>query len=206
MSKLKYFRALWLGIMICATGIFLGCGRKQAAPPSQGAEPVEASLELQTEQKLDPLTKADVDLYLKVMRAAADRVKASLPGDQAALEGAQKIIARGASGKVPTTDDVKTLERANLVALSMDQIVAAEMKIDGRTYRGIAEAVESVVSNSTPAAAPGGGGTPVPDHAPTPFEKRLSGVNAANKQFLAPHQGEIQRLIAVVHNPANLPK
>jgi hypothetical protein len=92
------------------------------------------------------------------------------------------------------------------VALSMDQIVAAEMKIDGRTYRGIAEVIESVVSNPTPAAAPGDGGTPVPDHVPTPFEKRLSGVNAANKQFLAPYQGEIQRLIAIVHNPANLPK
>jgi hypothetical protein len=201
--------------MICATGILPGCGRKQAAPLSQGnenlpaspdVEPVEAPLEQQTEQKLDPLTKQDVELYLKVMRAAADRVKASLPGDQAALEGARKIIERGASGKVPTTDDVKTLERANLVALSMDQIVAAEMKIDERAYRGIAEAVESVVSRSTPAAAIADGGTPVPDHAQTPLEKRLSGVNAANKPFLAPYQGEIQRLIAVVRDPANLPK
>jgi hypothetical protein len=212
---LNRFRTMCLGIAISAVGFLLACGHKEAAPLSQGnenlpassgAEPVEASLEQQTEQKLDPLTKDDVELYLKVMRAAADRVKARLPGDKAALESAKQILAGGGSGRVPTLDDVKMLERATLLALSMDQIVAEEMKIDGRTYRGIAEAIESVVSNPDPATASGGGGTPVSDFAPTPLEKRLSEVNVTNKKFLAPCQGEIQRLISVIHNPANLPK
>jgi hypothetical protein len=214
-SNLKFFGALWLGTVLCATVSLLGCGRQEGvslsqgnenSPASPGAEPVEASVEQQTEQKLDPLTKDDVELYLKIMSAAADRVKASPPGDKAALAGAQKILASGASGRVPSLDDVKTLERANLVALSMDQIVAEEMKIDGRAYRGIAEAVESVVPNPTLAVVSADRGTPVPNNAPTPLEKRLNDVNAANKKFLAPYQGEIQRLIAVVRNPANLPK
>ncbi len=195
-----------------------GCGRNQTAPPSEGAEnspatrralPVEASPEQQTEQKLDPLTKDDVDLYLRVMRAAAARVQNPTAGDKAALEGAKKILAGGASGHVPTQDDVKTLERANLVATAMDQIVAEEMKLDGRAYRGIAEAVESVVPNPELAAASGGGAAPAPtpaDHAPTPLERRLSEVNAANEKFLAPYRVEIQKLIAIVRNPANLPK
>jgi hypothetical protein len=101
---------------------------------------------------------------------------------------------------------VKILERANLVAIAMDQIVAEEMKLDGRTYRGIVEAVESVVPNLASGAPSRDGGKPTPDHTSTPLEKRLSDVNAANEKFLAPYRGEIQKLIAVVRNPANLPK
>jgi hypothetical protein len=211
----KRVRRFWLGIVLCAAVSFASCGRKETAPLSEGGEnspaapgakPAEASLDQQTEQKLDPLTKDDVELYLKVMRAAAERVKNPVASDKAALEGAKKIVAGSASGRVPTQDDVKTLERANLVALSMDQIVADEMKIDGRTYRGIAEAVESVVQNSTPAIPSGRSSALTPDHTPTPLEKRLTDVNAANEKFLAAYREEVQKLVAVVRNPANLPK
>jgi len=204
--------------MLCVVLAQAGCGRNQTAPPSEGAEnspatlsapPVEASAEQQTEQKLDPLTKDDVELYLRVMRAAAARVQNPTAEDKAALEGAKNILAGGASGRVPTQDDVKMLERANLVATAMDQIAAEEMKLDGRAYRGIAEAVESVVPNPALAAASRGGAALAPtpsDHAPTPLEKRLSEVNAANEKFLAPYRVQIQKLIAIVRNPANLPK
>ncbi len=215
MRKSKRVRTLWLGIALCAATPFAGCGHREAGPLSEGGEnspappgakPAEASLEQQTEQKLDPLTKDDVELYLKVMRAAAERVKSPAQADRAALEGARKILAGSASGRVPTQDDVKTLERADLVALSMDQIIADEMKLDGRTYRGIAEAVESAIQNPALALTSGKGGKPVPDHAPTPLEERLSGANAANEKFLAPYRGEIQKLLPVVRSPANLPK
>lgn len=208
-------RTLWLGIALCAAVSFAGCGRKESAPLSEGGEnspaapgakPAEATLEQQTEQKLDPLTKEDVELYLQVMRVAAERVKNPAPADKAALEGAKKILAGGASGRVPTQDDAKTLERATLVALSMDQIVADDMKLDGRTYRGIAEAVESAPQHPDPTGATGKDVRPLPDQTPTPLEQRLSSVNAANGKFLAPYRSEIQKLLPVVRNPANLPK
>jgi hypothetical protein len=202
--------------MLCVLLAQGGCGRNQTAPPSEGAEnsaatrsvpPVEASPDQQTEQKLDPLTKDDVELYVKVMRAAAARVQNPTSEDRAALERAKKILAGGASGRVPTQDDVRMLERANLVATAMDQIVAEEMKLDGRAYRGIAEAVESVVPNPALPRRSGDGAAPTPsEHPLTPLEKRLSEVNAVNEKFLAPYRGEIQKLIAVVRNPANLPK
>ena len=193
-----------------------GCGQKQSAPLTEGAEnlppgakPSEPPLDQQIEQKLDPLTKNDVDLYLKVMRAAAERVKNPTSADQAALDGARKIIAARTIGRVPTPDDVKTLALANLVAISIDQIVAEEMKVDGRSYRGIAEAIEAVVPNPVLAGATGSSTTPAAaatGHALTPLEKRLGEVNAANEKFLAPYRTDIQNLIAVVRNPANLPK
>ena len=98
------------------------------------------------------------------------------------------------------------LERANLVAIYMDQIVTEEMNLDGHMYRGIAEAIEAVVPIPAPGAAPVSAAAPVPGHAPTPLEKRLEDVNAANEKFLAPSRGEIQQLLIVVRNPANLPK
>jgi hypothetical protein len=205
---------LWLAILLSAAVPFAGCGRKESAPLSEGGEnsaaapgakPAEATLEEQTEQKLDPLTSEDVELYLKVMRTAAERVKNPAPGDKAALEGAKKIIAGGALGRVPTQDDAKTLERANLVALSMDEIVADDMKLDGRTYRGIAEAVESALQYPGRAAPTGKDGQPLPDLTPTPLQDRLSSVNAANERFLAPYRSEIEKLLPVVRNPATLP-
>jgi hypothetical protein len=215
MRASKHFRRFLHTILLCAAASFFSCGRKQTTPLSDGAENARTStestlaeppLDQQIEQKLDPLTKEDVELYLKVMRAAAERVKNPAPADQAALVGAKRILAGSASERVPTREDAKTLERANLVAVSMDQIVAEEMKLDGRAYRGLVEAIEAVVPNPSSGAATSQGGTPAPDHTPTPLEMRLSDVNAANEKFLAPRREEIQKLIAVVRNPANLPR
>ena len=209
------FRTLTLGIALCAAVFVAGCGRKEAGPVSEGGEsapaapgakPVEATLEQQTEQKLDPLTKDDVELYLKVMRAAAERVKNPQAEDKAALDGARKVLAASAAGRVPTRDEVKTLERANLVALSMDQIVADDMKLDGRTYRGIAEAVETAVPNPALAVTSHNGALPASDDSSTPLEKRLSDVHSANEKFLMPYRAEIQKLISIVRNPTSLPK
>ena len=202
-------------LILFAAGILLGCGRQApSAPVSQGnedlpvsasREPSEAPMEMQTEQKLDPLTTGDVELYLEVMRSAAARTKNLLPSDRAALQSARKILADSVAGSVPTMQDARTLERANLVALYMDQIVAEEMKIDARKYRGIAEAIESSLASVTQLFMGAAGEPPVPQHPATPIEKRLKDVNEANKKFLAPRQTEIQALVAVVRNPANLP-
>jgi hypothetical protein len=215
MRATKHARQFLLAILICAAPFFRACGRKETArlpegagnsPASAGEKLDELPLDQQTEQKLNPLTKEDVDVYLKVMRAGAERVKNLAPADHAALDSAKKILAGSASGRVPTRDDAKTLERANIVAMSMDQIVAEEMKLDGRAYRGIVEAVEFVIPNPVQGAASGGDGARPPGHTPTPLEKRLNDVNASNEKFLAPYREEIQQLIAIVRNPANLPK
>jgi len=209
----KHYGKFALAVLFCA--VFYGCGNKKASslsesagnPPASAEEKLaEPPLDQQTEQKLDPLTKEDVELYLKVMHAAAERVQHLTPADRAALDAARKIFASSASGRVPTRDDAKTLERANLVAVSMDQIVAEEMKLDARAYRGIVEAVESVVPNPASGTASGNLAAPTSVRDPTLLEKRLSAVNAANETYLAPYREEIQKLIAIVRNPAKLPK
>ena len=105
------------------------------------------------------------------------------PGGSSALDGAKKILAGSASGRVPTPDDVKTLERAN-----------SRGDFDGSDRRGRNEARWPRVprhrrgrrirhSESSrarclrrrPAA-------PLRIALPTPLEKRLSDVNAANEE------------------------
>ncbi len=169
----QYALKFFLAILFCAAVALTACGGKETAQPSPSGEgstvePSEIPLEQQTEQKLAPLTQDDVNLYLKVMRAAAERVKNPLPADVTTLEDAKRILAGSASGRVPTHDDVMTLERANLVATSMDQIVAGDMKLDGRTYRGIAEAIEAVMPNPNVVAASGNSGAPTTDRTRVP--------------------------------------
>src|ERR1700722_17426888 len=123
MRSLKHFRNFLFATAMCTLVPLSGCGDKEAASPAQsGSAKTSASedtnlaeppLDQQTEQKLDPLTKEDVELYLKVMPPAAERVKHFPPADQAALDGARKTLASSTSGRVPTKEDVKTLERAN---------------------------------------------------------------------------------------------
>jgi hypothetical protein len=209
----RHLRFLWWGILLWAAASAAGCGRNQTAPLSEGAEettaphgaiPGEAALELQTEQKLTPLTRDDVELYLKVMRAAAARVKNRPPTDVSALEAAKRLIENRGPRRTPTSDDARTLERATLLATGMDQVIAGEMKLDGRKYRGIAEAVEAAVPNPALPAAPDGD-NPVSGNTSTRLQERLQEVDAANAKFLAPYREEIQQLLAVVRNPANLP-
>jgi len=88
----------------------------------------------------------------------------------------------------------------------MDQIIAEEMKLDARTYRGIAEAVESAVPDPALAATSTKEMPAAPDHAPTPLQQRLSNAKSVNEKFLAPYRSEIQKLIQIVRNPLNLPK
>src|SRR5579863_4970481 len=116
MRTSKNVRTFLLAILFFAAASLSACARKEIAQPTEGpgnspalARPDLAGLPLnqQTEQKLDPLTKEDVDLYLKIMRAAAERVRNMPPADQAALVGATKILAASASGRVPTRDDVR---------------------------------------------------------------------------------------------------
>ena len=215
MYRGKSVRFFGLLCALCVASALPGCGHPApSAPVSQGnedlpasasREPSEAPIEMQTEQKLDPLTTSNVELYLRVMRAAAIRVKNLLPADRAALEDARKVLAGTVAGSIPTMRDAKALERANLVALYMDQIVAEEMEIDARTYRGIAEAIEFSLSipNKLPVAS--AGEPALAKHPATLIEKRLKEIDEANAKFLGPYQAEIRALVATVRNPANLP-
>lgn len=195
-------------LALLATFTVAGCNRNHPPPIAQTAgptTPTSTGIPPLTEQKLDPLTASDVELYLNVMRAAAARVQNPTADDKATLAQAREIIAAAAAGHVPSSSDARTLERASEIGTQMDQIVSEEQHIDPDTYLGIALAVEAVVPDpqlvagekkSSEASAP----------PRTPLERRIAEAGAANRSFLAPYRDEIERLLIIVRNPENLPK
>jgi hypothetical protein len=195
-------------LVLLAMFFAAGCNRNQPPPIAQTAgptSPTSTGIPPLTEQKLDPLTQSDVDMYLNVMRAAAARVQNPNAEDKATIAQAQQIMSAAAVGHVPSSTDARTLQRASQIGTEMDQIVAEEQHIDAATYWGIALAVEAVVpdpqlvtTEKKPIEAPG--------PPSTPFDRRIAAANDANRIFLAPYRDEIQKLLAIVRDPANLPK
>jgi hypothetical protein len=200
----RSFALLALFLMFSA----IACHRNHPPPIAQTAGPTEPNstgIPPLTEQKLDPLTADDVATYLRVMQAAADRVQNPTAEDKSTLAEAQKIMAAAGAGHVPSSSDARTLERASQIGTEMDQIVAEEQHIDPATYIGIALAVEAVVPDpQLPTTAKKSPQPPVVP--PSPLSRRIAAANAANEITLAPYRDEIEKLLIVVRNPANLPK
>ena len=202
---LGHLAALLALLAMCAAA---ACNRNHPPPIAQTAGPTvpnSTGIPPLTEQKLDPLTASDVELYLGVMRAAAARVQSPTAEDMATLAEAHEIMTAAAAGHVPSSSDARTLERASQIGTEMDQIVADEQHIDPATYIGIALAVEAVVpdpqltttvKNTKQTNAP----------LQTPLSRRIAEADAANRMVLAPYRDEIEKLLIVVRNPGNLPK
>jgi hypothetical protein len=202
---LGHLAALLALLAMCAAA---ACNRNHPPPIAQTAGPTvpnSTGIPPLTEQKLDPLTASDVELYLRVMRAAAARVQSPTAEDTATLAEAHKIMTAAAAGQVPSSSDARTLERASQIGTEMDQVVADEQHIDPATYIGIALAVEAVVpdpqltttvKNTKQTNAP----------LQTPLSRRIAEADAANRMVLAPYRDEIEKLLIVVRNPGNLPK
>ena len=195
--------------LFCAALTFFfavaGCSHKHPSPLMQNPETNEESatgIPPLTEQKSDPLTQADIALYLKVMRAAAARVRKPSEDDTRTLARAKQIMAASASGHAPDAADADELQRASQIYLSMDQIVVREMGIDAANYTAIADAIEAVIPNPS---APMVSTNTRALRPRSPFERRIAEVNAENLATLAPYRAEIQSLLGIVRNPANLP-
>ncbi len=190
-------------LALCAIG---GCRRNHPSPLAQiagGAGTTTNGIPPLTEQKQDPLTPSDVELYLKVMRAAAERVRNPNSEDTQTLAQARQIMAAAANGRVPSSADASTLQHASQICLAMDQIVVRELRVDPANYTAIADAIEAVIPSPFP-STPQNKSTELPPR--SPMERHLAEVDAANQAFLVPYRDEIQSLLAVVRNPANLPR
>jgi hypothetical protein len=195
-------------LTLLATFFAAGCSRNHPPPIAQTngpTSPTSTGIPPLTEQKLDPLTQTDVEMYLSVMRTAAARVQNPNAEDKATLAQAEQIMTAAAAGHVPSSSDARTLQRASQIGTEMDQVVVEEQHIDAATYWSVALAIEAVVPDPL-LAANEKKSTDAPAAPSTPLDRRIAAADDANRIFLAPHRDEIQKLLAIVRNPANLPK
>jgi hypothetical protein len=92
------------------------------------------------------VTQAKVDLYLKVMRATAERAQNPTSHDLATMAAFKRI--RSVPSRLSTEltpEEKQIVQRAFLLSNALDDVVAREKHVDPDQYRNAKAAVESVL-------------------------------------------------------------
>ncbi len=118
------------------TGAQLGQGDRR---PGEAGSPVAAAARTPAAAEplgeFETLTRADVDLYLKVLRVAADRVKNMPQADRDVLNAFHRMTTGAGAGQIPTPEQMASMQRAGEL-MTIPSVVAREMGVEKR-YRSI---------------------------------------------------------------------
>ena len=95
------------------------------------------------------VTRANMDLYMRVMRATAERERNPAPEDLRTMT-AFKRIRSAAPAATLTPEEKQVVQRAFLLINALDEVVAAETHVDANQYRSAKAAVESVLPAPNP--------------------------------------------------------
>ena len=151
------------------------------APPVPQAQMQVASIPAEPKYDVTPLTSIDVDLYVQIMRVAADYVEHATGEDKAALDYVREAKANTsgapASGMAEpaTSREAAMLEQRAADLSNYDETVAGERGVKSR-YDAIKATIDAQVG-----AGPAG----------TPAQ---AAVRDADQKVLAPKLAEIQTL------------
>src|SRR5580704_11724025 len=156
-----------LAVLVCAA-MAIGCGHS-ASSESSGAADAGASGDRSSDSaaeqaaaktlKATPLTESDIDLYLDIMRAAADRIKNATGQDRAALD-LMKQVSSGKTNGAMTPDQAALLAHAAQLA-QIDEQIAAQRGVQPR-YDAIRGVIEGLVGiQACPSCSGDGSADPV---------------------------------------------
>jgi hypothetical protein len=213
-------------LLICVLLFACGCTRAQgpqdaqAAPPKNAASQPQASnretASPQTRAAADttqalgefaPLTRADVDLYLNVMRTAAERIKNMSAADRAVLKAYRKLTANPDPNQIPSAEQIMAIQRAGEL-MTLDSAVARELGIT-RRYNSISGRVAAFIMPM------GGEGdddaTPMTAERKAQLKLRIERFRERRRldaATLEPHREEIQSLqkqVNLILHPESIP-
>ncbi len=111
-----------------------GRERAQGQPATAGGRTpaaLPAALASEPLAEFQALTQADVDLYLQVLRAAAERVKNMPQADRDALNAFRAMTTGATAGQMPTPEQLATMQRAGDL-MTIPFVVAREMGVEKR--------------------------------------------------------------------------
>ena len=229
MRRLHLVALLGVAALVCACGGTDGgrAGRAQQAAAraqvgadrqSPGAEAAPAEQEPSdvatgTDRPLgefEPLTSADADMYLAVMRTAATRVRGMPAADRRALKLMRQMTSGGgpARGQLPSAEQMAAIQRAGEL-MSLDAGVAREQGVSKR-FSSVQNRVDRFLRPMT--------GSSGDEHEEMTAEHRawlldrirkfkvLDGQDAA---VLAPHRAELlalERQVRLALHPESMPE
>jgi hypothetical protein len=183
--------------------------RAEAVDTTKAASQTRAADTTQPLGEFEPLTRADVELYLKVMRAAAQRVKNLSAADRDALKAFRAMTTSRNPNQVPSAEQIAAIQRA-VDLVSLDAVVAREMGI-ARRYGSISGRVTAFIEPPM-----GGSGD---DDAPRMTAEQKAQLKLRIERFqqrrkldaatLQPHRDEIQSLqkqVNLLLHPESIPQ
>ncbi len=156
-----------------------------------GIEEVRSRWGFSSRESQENVTQEDADLYMRVMRATADRVKNPTPEDLRIIDDFSRIKnVRTASASDLTDVERETVMKAIRITSSLDEIVANELQVDRRRYEGVKDMVDSALP------------PPEDDHAQIPPELTPEEKKAleSNGKAIGSYAPEIKQLYATINN------
>ncbi len=138
------------------------------------------------------VTEEDVNAYLEVMRAAAERAKNPMPDDLTTIDAFSRIPnARTAQANQLSDDQKDTIMRVIRLTGALDEVVAEERHVDIFRYHHAKEAIETILP-------PPGDDNPQVTTELTDGEKKA--LDSRKAKVLAPHAQEIRKLQVTIYN------
>jgi hypothetical protein len=215
-------------LLLCGLVLAYGCSRaqtpqqRQSVPdgqaPSQALasnhEPAPSQAHAAGAARplgeFEPLSNADVALYLQVMRTAAQRVRNMSAADRDALRVFRAMTTSpNPNQAVPSPEQIAAVQRAG-VLMALDASVARELGVAER-YRSVLGRVDFFVMPSS------GEGDPADAPQRTAEQKqqlklrieRFAQLRTSDAAILAPHRDEIvslQKQVNLALHPESIPR
>jgi hypothetical protein len=198
-SKASRRNAAVLAVLLCAAMVS-GCGHSANSESGGAADsgtPAGGSSDSAAEQaaaktlKTTPLTEADIDLYLDIMRAAADKITNATGQDRAALDLMKQVNSGKINGAM-TPDQAALLAHAAQLA-QVDEQIAAQRGVQPR-YDAIRGVIEGLVGIQACTSCSGDGGTQAASAAQQQEWAAEEAVLKTDLAMLQPHSAEITSL------------
>jgi hypothetical protein len=184
-------------LLFLAATLISGCGHspsgsaeQAASPGGGGATPASVAKGPVPNFDTEPLTDADVTLYLDVMKAAADYVKNPSPSDKAAMDLMHQVN----SGKITsavTPEQAQMMARVATLA-QYDMEIAKQRGISDR-YEAIRGQIEGMIGMTACPSCSGDGGGPVSQDQKELVVKEQA-ARKTDMSLLEPHRAEIESL------------
>lgn len=191
-----------------------GCGHESANAQPTGRSAVVATDATATDSgtspntsakadwDLIPLTQADVQLYLGVMRAAADRLRHPSATDLAAprLARAAEFKMQQGHPEQVTSAEIEAIDLAGTLQGYADNLVVASRHIDAERYSHVVDRVEDAVVPPQFDFQADGDNDMGSHYVPTAHDRAVEATRNANIKLLAPYRDEIRSLQTLVRD------
>jgi hypothetical protein len=201
-------------VLLLGCSLLLGC--TQSTPPAETATkpatpvPSPAAADQKVpDYEFTPLTQADVDLYLGILREGAQKFRNLSPADKASLKAEYDFYASLHTGWNPDPNpQQQAIMKRALEIHHLDYDIAAQKGVKPR-YQALAETIEDMVGPEKCGDSDCGQGmpedTPAARKKQIEDDKKRKAVVKQDLVLLKPYQAEILALATEIRMMPKLP-